>query len=32
MTLLAGMLVLAGVSVLVIGRAFFANLDSPERS
>ncbi|HWA70490.1 MAG TPA: MFS transporter [Rhizomicrobium sp.] len=32
MTLLAGTLVLAGVSVLVIGRAFFANLDSPERS
>ena len=29
MELLAGMLVLAGVSVIWIGRAFFAKLDSP---
>jgi hypothetical protein len=27
MTLLAGMLVLAGISVLVIGRAFFSSRD-----
>ena len=32
MTLLAGMLVLAGVSVLLIGRAFFSNLDSSRPS
>lgn len=32
MSLLAGMLMLAGASVLVIGRIFFANLDSPRPS
>jgi ACS family tartrate transporter-like MFS transporter len=32
MTLLAGMLVLAGVSVIVIGRMFFSKLDSPRPS
>lgn len=32
MTLLAGMLVLAGVSVIVIGRVFFSKLDSPRPS
>lgn len=32
MTLLAGMLVLAGVSVIVIGRVFFSTLDSPRPS
>jgi len=32
MSVLAGMLVLAGVSVLLIGRAFFANLDSTRPS